>query len=175
MLRLLPIPELPSAGLLYLSSMPGRCEPLDDFVSALREDNVRHVVCLVSDEEIYQKSPTYHAAINQQQIPGEIWRFPIPDYGIPRDQEELDLLLDRTCELLEQGRSVVIHCAAGHGRTGIVAILLLARMGVELGEATRRVKTAGSGPDTEAQRQFLTMRANPDRAQIQGGRTNSTD
>ena len=164
MLRLLPIPELPANRRLYLCSMPGRFEPLDEFIAAATEEEIRHVVSLVPEEEIARKSPGYLAAIEQKRIPGELWRFPIPDYGIPEDAEELDRLLNKIRELLERGESFVIHCAGGHGRTGMVAILLLARMGVELGEAIRRVRSAGSGPDTEAQRRFLTAHVNPGRA-----------
>lgn len=163
MLRHLPYPG-PTLGKLYLCSMPGRREPLDDFIAAATENKVQHIVCLVSDEEMAEKSPTYLAAIREKQIPGELWRFPIPDYGIPKDTEALDRLLDTIRGLLERGESVVIHCAGGHGRTGMVAILLLARMGVELGEAISRVRSAGSGPDTEEQRRFLTVHANPGRA-----------
>ena len=164
MLRLLPIPERPANGRLHLCSIPGRFGSLDAFIAAATENKVRYVVCLVSDDEIARKSPGYLAAIGQNRIPGLLWRFPIPDYGIPEDAEELDRLLDKIRALLEQGESVVIHCAGGHGRTGMVAILLLARMGVELSEAVRRVRSAGSGPDTEEQRRFLTVHANPGRA-----------
>lgn len=164
MLRHLPYPG-PTLGKLYLCSMPGRREPLDDFIAAATENKVQHIVCLVSDEEMAEKSPTYLAAIREKQIPGELWRFPIPDYGIPEDAEEFDRLIDRVRALLEHGESVVIHCAGGHGRTGIVAILLLARIGVELGEAIRRVRCAGSGPDTDTQRRFLAAHVNSGRAE----------
>jgi len=164
MLRLLPIPERPANGRLYLCAMPGRRESLGDFIAAVTAEQIQHIVCLVSDEEIAKKSPTYLAAIKKTQIPGLLWRFPIPDCGIPKDTQALDHLLAKIRELLEQGESVVVHCAGGHGRTGMVAILLLARMGVELGEAISRLRIAGSGPDTEEQRRFLTVHANPGRA-----------
>ena len=164
MLRTLSIPELPPLKQLHLCAMPGRREPLGDFIAAVTAKQIQHIVCLVSDDEIARKSPGYLAAIGQNRIPGLLWRFPIPDYGIPEDAEELDRLLDKIRALLEQGESVVIHCAGGHGRTGMVAILLLARMGVELSEAVRRVRSAGSGPDTAEQRRFLTVHANPGRA-----------
>lgn len=163
MLRTLAIPELPPLKQLHLCAMPGRREPLGDFIAAVTAQQIQHIVCLVSDDEIAEKSPTYLAAIEQERIPGELWRFPIPDYGIPDDAEALDCLLAKIRELLEQGESVVVHCAGGHGRTGMLAILLLTHLGIELDEATRRVAQAGSGPDTKAQRQFLRAHTHSDR------------
>lgn len=169
MLRTLSIPELPPLKQLHLCAMPGRREPLGDFIAAVTAEQIQHIVCLVSDEEIAKKSPTYLAAIKEKQIPGLLWRFPIPDYGIPKDTQALDRLLAKIRELLEQGESVVVHCAGGHGRTGMLAILLLTHLGIELDEAIRRVRSAGSGPDTEEQRLFLTAHANPGRAEGDAG------
>jgi protein-tyrosine phosphatase len=175
MLRPVPLPELPAIGTIYLCSMPGRYKPLGKFIAAAEERSIRHVVCLVSDEEIAKKSPEYLSALRERRVPGELWHLPIPDYGIPEDAEELDRLLEKIRTCLVHGESVVIHCAGGHGRTGMVAILLLARMGVELDEAIRRVDSAGSGPDTEAQWQFLTAHANQARAGREAGRPRLDD
>ena len=47
--------------------------------------------------------------------------FPILDAGVPA-VDELELLLSQV-----QGGRVYIHCAQGHGRTGLVATALLLR------------------------------------------------
>ena len=120
--------------------------------------DVTNVVCLVDDAEIALKSPTYLAAIKGEKFPVSLWRFDIPDYGIPENTNDLDLLLGCLRERLELGESVVIHCAAGHGRTGVVATLLLVRMSMLLDDARKTIRLAGSAPDTQEQMRFLQPR-----------------
>jgi protein-tyrosine phosphatase len=159
MLRKVTWPEgLANKGNLYLSSMPGRFEALEVFLREIEAAAVTHVLCLVSDKEIARKSPGYLAAIQRDDFPVALWRFEIPDYGMPENVDELDLMLDRHRERLDAGESTVIHCAAGHGRTGMVATLLLMRMGVPLRKAAEVVRLAGSGPDTPEQQEFLRSR-----------------
>ena len=57
--------ELPDAvqGSLYLHSMPGRYEPLDSTVRAIKDANISMVVSLVSDKEIEDKSPGFATVI----------------------------------------------------------------------------------------------------------------
>ncbi len=154
-LRPVTLPPPSTLGSLYLSAMPGRFEPLADFFDQIRAARVNHIVCLVSDEEIAKKSPSYLTAIKNGEIPALLRRLPIPDYGIPDQLDKIATELDRLRSLLGGGESVVIHCAAGHGRTGMVATLLLLRMGLPLGEAAAIIRQAGSAPDTPEQRKFL--------------------
>ncbi|MEM8884950.1 MAG: tyrosine-protein phosphatase [Planctomycetota bacterium] len=53
--------------------------------------------------------------------------FPILDAGVP-DPNELESVLQEIGE-----RSVFVHCAQGHGRTGLVAAILLIRRGSAAG------------------------------------------
>ena len=145
-------------GKLFLSSMPGRCEPLEIFFREIKDGGVTHVVFLVPDEEIAKKSPDYLAAIHADDFPAKLWRFEISDFGMPENVVHLELMLDRIRERLDAGESVVIHCAAGHGRTGMVATLLLMRMGLRFEAATETIGLAGSGPDTPEQQAFLRRR-----------------
>jgi len=149
---------LAAKGKLFLSSMPGRFELLEVFFREIKDAGVTHVVCLVSDEEIAKKSPGYLATIQGNGFPATLWRSNIPDYGMPGNIQALELMLDRIRERLDAGESVVIHCAAGHGRTGMVAILLLMRMGLRLEEAAGIIRQAGSAPDTPDQWAFLRSR-----------------
>ena len=103
------------------------------------------------------KSPDHLVATRSSELPARIWRFEIPDYGIPDDVAGLDRMLDLIRERLDENESIVIHCAAGHGRTGMVATLLLARIGMQLEDAGA-IGRAGSAPDMPAQRGFLSTR-----------------
>lgn len=158
MLRTVSLPASFTNGTLHLCSMPGRYEPLEVFLQEAAAAEVGHVLCLVADGEISRKSPDYHAAIRQDLVPVELLRHGIPDYGLPEDVQALEQMLDRVIGLLGDGKPVVIHCAGGHGRTGMAAILLLARMGLPSAQAFESIRRAGSFPDTPAQRIFIEER-----------------
>jgi protein-tyrosine phosphatase len=53
-----------------------------------------------------------------------IW-FPIRDVSIPTSMEEFAAMVKVTHEVLSQGKTVVIHCMGGLGRTGLVAAAIL--------------------------------------------------
>lgn len=155
LLRIVSLPASLTRGKLYLCSMPGRFEPLEIFLQEMAAAEVGNVICLVSDEEIARKSPDYLAAIQREEIPATLVRFEITDYGLPSNVEEFDRTLDLIRGKLDDGESVVIHCAAGKGRTGMASIRLLTRMGMPLEQAIETIRLAGSSPDTQAQRDFL--------------------
>merc|ERR1712088_336283 len=50
--------------------------------------------------------------------------FPIPDFGVVKDQDML-ALTNQLVDLLKNGRSLYVHCYGGHGRTGTVLLHLL--------------------------------------------------
>ena len=162
MLRTVSLPEDLTRGNLYLCSMPGRFEALEICLQEMAEAKIGHILCLVSDHEIAEKSPDYLAAIQRDEIPARLWRYDVPDYGLPENHDDLNQVLDLIRNRLDDGDSVVIHCAAGHGRTGMVSIRLLTRsMGMPLEQAIETIRLAGSAPDTQAQRDFLKRHACP--------------
>lgn len=61
---------------------------------------------------------------------------------------------------IRQGGTVLLHCAAGVGRTGTAAVCILLTLGLPLHEAYGLVRSAGSGPETPEQRRFVEDFAN---------------
>jgi protein-tyrosine phosphatase len=161
MFKTVSLPVNLTRGKLYLCSMPGRFAALAIFLQEIAEAEIGHILCLVSDQEIAKKSPDYLAAIQQNEIPAKLWRYDVPDYGFPEESEDLKQTVDGIRERLDGGESVIIHCAAGHGRTGMISILLLTRMGLPLEVATQTIHLAGSAPDTQAQWDYLERHARP--------------
>jgi len=77
--------HLPSAvpGRLWLHSMPGRYEPLNDAWAEVRRLGVSRIVCLAPFLEIREKSPEYAKAIEGRDLPCDVRRCL---YATIRDQ-----------------------------------------------------------------------------------------
>lgn len=150
-----PRPGTSAPGSLMLCSMPGRYGLFRDFLHDLELAGIGHILCLVSDEEIARKSPDYFEALKARSLPCDIHRLPIPDYGLPASPEAFVDALRPLWQRWTRGESVVIHCAAGCGRTSLAAITFLLLAKVPFDEAMKQVRLAGSEPDTPAQRAFL--------------------
>jgi hypothetical protein len=152
----------PIPGRLYLHSMPGRREPLEAAIAALREREIGCVVCLAPTAELARKSPEYAAAIDaltlaeRARVPSLEWdHLPIDDLGAPADTAAFWAVAQSTASRLRSGEHVLIHCAAGVGRTGTLAICVLLALGVPLDAARDLVRAAGAGPEVEAQERLV--------------------
>ena len=131
--------------------------------AAVTTAQVHSIVSLTSDEEISKKSPSYASAIANGSVPCHRWSLSVPDRGAPDNESEFLNLASEVSESLKSGKNVMVHCGAGIGRTGMFAALVLMRLRVPLEEALRRVKAAGSSPETSEQSAFLErMRPNTD-------------
>jgi protein-tyrosine phosphatase len=74
-------------------------------------------------------------------------RFPIHDVSAPpaRAMTRFIRMIEAIVDDVRAGRTVVIHCRGGLGRTGLVAASCLVALGHEPGEAIRRVRLARPG------------------------------
>jgi protein-tyrosine phosphatase len=142
-------------GHLYLHSMPGRFEPLSDSVAEAARLGISTVVCLAPLDEIHRKSPDYASDIEAGKLPWQQDFLPISDFGVPEDSEGFRNQAQRTAKQLQQGENCLIHCGAGIGRTGTLAVAVLLALGLPQDQAERAVAAAGSRPETQEQRQLL--------------------
>ena len=132
------------SGRLYLHSMPGRYESFQATVDAARLKGISQVVCLTSLEEIAGKAPAYARAVQRKEVPWQQRMYPIVDYGVPSDRASFLDLVHSIAADLRSGVNILLHCAAGIGRTGTVASCVLVALGLTSDEAARRVAAAGS-------------------------------
>jgi protein-tyrosine phosphatase len=142
-------------GSLWLHAMPGRAEPVDALWAWARDVGLDAIVCLAGDGEIAARSPAYAEALAAGNGPCAIERLAIPDFGVPDDAEAFAGLAARIATRLREGRRVLIHCGAGIGRTGTLAVCVLLAMGYTRAAAEAAVRASGSHPETAAQQDLV--------------------
>lgn len=125
-------------GKLFLSSRPRGGDWLEDEVSGWRRSGIDTVVSLLTGEEEEELDLVNEATEAQTQHLTFI-SYPIPDRGTPSDTSTLPNLLETIHRDLQQGKSVLVHCRQGIGRTGLVAASLLVREGMEPESAIQEV------------------------------------
>lgn len=138
-------------GSLWLGPMPGRFERWPDFMTEARQRQLDLVVCLTPSEEVASLSPSYWQAIAEGSLDFRYLNLPVQNYGVPRDLAGFKDGIDQIAAALKAGDSVMLHCAAGIGRTGTAAACLLKRLGLSSEEAIQRVRDAGSNPENALQ------------------------
>ncbi len=145
---------LSAKGQLYLHSMPGRREDWNQFEAAAADCKIQGIVCLADDAEIASKSPSY-AKVLGEKFPYQLYSFPIPDFGVPTEESDFRAFIESVAKRVRDGDFLLAHCGAGIGRTGMFASCLLIALGCSTDEAHTAVKAAGSGPETDEQRQLV--------------------
>ena len=140
----IPLPTL--AGQLWLC---GKHFIGPDPERALTSVNADHVVCLVHERELRDR---YNSYISWLQLTDCATWYPIHDLSSPPLAEILPVyqgVVDR----LSRGESVVVHCAAGIGRAGTLAVAVCQLTGMPLNEALAHVRKhrPGAGPEVGSQ------------------------
>ncbi len=153
-LRRVSLPE-GTKGSLWLSSMPGRFESWPAFEAEAERTKLSLVVCLTPRTEMQELSPRYHAAISEGALPFRWQHLPLRNFGVPQDRSAFRQAIDRIAQAVREGDAVMLHCAAGMGRTGSAAACVLKSLGLTTSEALQLVEQAGSDPQNAAQEGFV--------------------
>jgi ADP-ribosyl-[dinitrogen reductase] hydrolase len=156
--------HLPVAGVLGLCHFPGRRgvdargrdwrRSVEADLQAVRHWGAAAVLSLVEEHEFSTYGvPDLGARVCAL---GMRWHhLPVPDMGVPPAQASgaVPAELGAVREALAQGQRVVVHCAAGLGRTGTVAAVLLVAQGLEPQLAIAQVRQARPGTLETAQQE----------------------
>lgn len=134
-------------GALFVSAMPGRFHPIEQAIAQMRRCRIDRVVCLTPEDEVRWKSPDYAEAVRRHELPCPVRFFPIADFGEPHDRHTFVALVRQVADELRQGRRLLVHCAAGFGRTGTVATCVLVSLGVPPDRARETIRAAGARPE----------------------------
>ena len=138
-------------GTLWLSSMPGRFEPWPSFLAEADAARIALVLCLTPRHEIQHNAPAYHAALDEGGLPFRWLQLPMQDFGLAARLDAYRAGIEAAGKALRGDESVLLHCAAGIGRTGTAAACLLKHLGLPTAVSLQRVRDAGSNPESAQQ------------------------
>jgi len=139
------------AGQVWLGPMPGRFDSWSSFRNEADRVRLAVVVCLAPRQEVAELAPEYHAALRTGGLPFRWINVPMRNFGLPEDPAGFRRDIAAIAQNVRAGEVVLLHCAAGLGRTGSAAACLLKALGVEEREALQRVREAGSNPQNAEQ------------------------
>lgn len=114
---------VPQIGMTILPGRKDRGRNLDRDIEAIKENNIKHVVCLLAPDEFerYGVSELLKAYTNAGITAKHV---AIVDQGIPTRGEAEDVC-KWINEHVAKNENVLIHCVGGLGRTGLVAACYL--------------------------------------------------
>jgi protein-tyrosine phosphatase len=144
------------SGRLGIMPRPRGGDWLEDEVQSLKRSGVDAVVSLLETHEIIELD------IAEEQVLCEAngisyLSFPIPDRRVPPSEIEALNLARSLSNHLREGKSVVIHCRQGIGRSALIAACVLALRDLSVDEAFQKIEEARgcSVPDTPEQRAWV--------------------
>lgn len=127
---------------------------IEEDVEFLKKLNLSYIVVLLTGEEL-QRMPYPLLQAYEKELGVKVVHFPIEDYGVPRNMKEFSKLITYILQALGKG-NVLIHCAAGMGRTGLVATAALIRLRIPLVKALPYLRNKRPGlVERKTQYQFL--------------------
>jgi protein-tyrosine phosphatase len=142
-------------GRVWLSAMPGRLDSWPRFLLEAQAAGIQEVVCLNPLFEVERASPAYAAAVAQQDLPFRWTHLPMQDYGLAASQDAYLQAVTDLAGRVRGGDVILLHCAAGIGRTGTTAACLLKQLGATTAQALQWVRNAGSDPESALQRGLI--------------------
>jgi protein-tyrosine phosphatase len=142
-----------ASGRLGIIPRPRGGDWLEDEIRSLKMCGVDAVVSLLEPEEITELDIAEEKLLCEANGISYL-SFPIRDRNIPISKRDALDFARRLVNLLQDGRSVVIHCRQGVGRSALVAACVLVLGGVSVDKAFEQIENARgcSVPDTEEQR-----------------------
>ncbi|MBM3996572.1 MAG: tyrosine protein phosphatase [Planctomycetes bacterium] len=145
----------PSADL-ATAACPRGGDWLQGDLLAWKQANVEVVVSALTFPEIHDREVVEEPGLCAQ-LGLQFLAYPINDRESPGSQDSVAKFVKQLGGFLAQGRSVVVHCRAGIGRSSLLAACTLVTAGIDADEAYGRISIARGirVPDTPEQREWV--------------------
>ncbi len=143
----IPLPS-PATGRLWLCGKHAIAPDPEGLIARVGADAV---VCLTREHELAERYPNYVTWLRAQPPERVVWH-PIHDLHAPT-LEEFAPVLTGLVDRVVAGERLIVHCAAGIGRAGTVAVAMLVSLAVPVDEALAHVRRhrPSAGPEVGAQ------------------------
>lgn len=150
-------------GRIGLTHCPGgRIGSLGGELAEIQDSGASVLVTLVGEDELEALGVPELGRMARRA--GLAWHhLPIVDFGVPDAafEQRWQSVGPELAGRLAAGETIVIHCYAGLGRTGMIAARLLVEAGVEPGEAVRLVRRARPGAVQSAEQERWVLELGP--------------
>jgi protein-tyrosine phosphatase len=143
-------------GRLAISPRPRGGDWLEDEVRSWQQSGLDMIVSLLTSDEIADldllQEPEFCQTFNLQFL-----NFPIVDRGVPSSRRATRELVKTLADALAEGKTLLIHCRQGIGRSALIAACLPVLSGMDAETAFQRISTARgcSVPETIEQRKWV--------------------
>ncbi len=139
-----------------ISERPRGGDWLSDEVRAWKAAGVDVVVSLLAPEEVRELDLREEEAVCRGHGI-EFRSFPIPDRDLPASTAAAIELAAVAAGAVRDGKSVVVHCRQGIGRSAIIVAAVLVQLGWDPEDALRAIEAARGRrvPDTDEQRAWI--------------------
>lgn len=135
----IPLPS--TSGELWLA---GKHAVAPDAEAALQRVDATTIVCLTERYELAERYPSYVDWLAANIPLRAVW-FPIHDLSAP-SWETVGPVLHGLGQRLDSGERLLVHCAAGFGRSGTIAACLLIQLGLDPDDALQLISSCCPTP-----------------------------
>jgi len=139
-----------------MAARPRGGDWLRDEVNALSTEGIDVLVSMLTEEESIALGLERESE-DCEAVAIKFVNLPIPDRSVPADTDDFLRSVEQLVEIIRDGRSLAVHYRASIGRSSVLAVSVLVRLGWDANEAFHAVESARgcSIPDTPEQRKWV--------------------
>ena len=155
--RIYKSPDSRIFGDLYISSCPGIGRDLATDIKTIQDLNIVIVLSLLEEHELSHLGAK--SLLKELSVKNIQWmRFEIENFGVPKFSQYalLNQNINTISNDIINGKNILIHCMAGLGRTGMIAALILIKLGIDINQSIKLIRNIRPGSiETEEQEKFV--------------------
>jgi protein-tyrosine phosphatase len=131
-------------------------DTLREDLQMAKDAGVHEVISLLTTDEVADNKLDAEAETCRS-LGMKFKRYGIQDHGVPMVDVGLNDFLRAVAKDLRAGKSILVHCNSGKGRSGLIAGALMAMEGMDVDDAIKAMRSARHSrvPENDEQEQWL--------------------